>query len=297
MKKLRNLVDHSTFQNAILVVIAINAIVMGLQTSDALVASIGGLLEIIDYVCLGIFIVELLLKLVAYGGKFFTDGWNWFDLIIIVSSLVSGLAFLRVLRVFRVFRVFRSLKALKGIKAMRLVSSLDKLRMIIEAIVKSIPGISWTAVLLLLVYYIFGLIGVDLFGTVFPDWFGSLGKALYTLFQVMTLESWSMGISRPVMEAFGWAWIYFVSFVLISSFIIMNVVVGIVVNAISEVQEQLTKEREEAHASAVDAAASADESQVPVSEGIVASGVDQVALKKELEALKLQISKIEEMLN
>jgi len=300
MKKLRALVDSNGFQNAILIVIVINSIIMGLQTSKTIVANIGNVLEIIDYICLAIFIVEILLKLIAYGGKFFTDAWNWFDVIVIICSVISGLAFLKVLRVFRIFRVFKTLKALKGLKAMRLVSRLDKLRMIIGAIGKSIPGISWTAVLLLLIYYIFGIIGTTLFGEAFPDWFGTLGKSIYTLFQVMTLESWSMGISRPVMEAFGWAWVYFVPFVLISSFVVMNVVVGIVVNSISEVQEQLAKEREERAAAKAEKKNGAEEASSIAAEdktGVETSeDINKEDLKKELEALKVQIAKIEQLL-
>ena len=129
--------------------------------------------------------------------------------------------------------------ALKGTK---LIGSVRHLQVIIVAIVKSIPSIMWTGILLILIYYIFALIGVNLFGDAFPDWFGDIGKAMYTLFQVMTLESWSMGISRPVMEVFSFAWAYFVPFVLLSSFIVMNVVVGIVVNAISEVTADNAKE-------------------------------------------------------
>lgn len=300
MKKLRALVDSNGFQNAILIVIVINSIIMGLQTSKTIVANIGNVLEIIDYICLAIFIVEILLKLIAYGGKFFTDAWNWFDVIVIICSVISGLAFLKVLRVFRIFRVFKTLKALKGLKAMRLVSRLDKLRMIIGAIGKSIPGISWTAVLLLLIYYIFGIIGTTLFGEAFPDWFGTLGKSIYTLFQVMTLESWSMGISRPVMETFGWAWVYFVPFVLISSFVVMNVVVGIVVNSISEVQEQLAKEREERAAAKAEKKNGAEEASSIAAEdktGVETSeDINKEDLKKELEVLKAQIAKIEQLL-
>ena len=245
MKKLKNFVESTPFQNSILIVIVINSIIMGLQTSRTIMDAIGTVLNVLDYICLGIFVIELLLKIIAYGFRFFTDGWNWFDLVVVVCSLISGLSFLKVLRVFRIFRVFRTLKALKGIRAFRLVSRLDKLRLVFEAIRKSIPGISWSGALLLIIYYIFALIGTTLFGIAFPDWFGSIGKSMYTLFQVMTLESWSMGISRPVMEIYSWAWIYFVPFVLLSSFVIMNVVVGIVVNSISEVQMELSKEKEE----------------------------------------------------
>ncbi len=245
MKKVKALVESTIFQNIILGVIVFNSMIMGLQTSPEITAAIGPVLGILDWICLGIFVIELLLKFVAYGFGFFKDGWNWFDLIIVVMSFVSGLSFLSVLRVFRIFRVFKMLKSLKGLRALRLVSRLDKLRLVFDAIRKSVPGISWSGALLLLIYYIFALIGTSCFGQAFPEWFGNLGDSFYTLFQVMTLESWSMGISRPVMEVYGWAWAYFVPFVLLSSFVIMNVVVGIVVNSISEVQMELAQERNE----------------------------------------------------
>lgn len=245
MEKLKKFVESTGFQNFILVLIIINSIVIGLQTSDTIVEACGTMLSIMDYICLGIFVIELILKFIVYRFKFFTNGWNIFDLLIVILSFLSGLTFLASFRVFRVFRVFKSLKALKGLRALRLVSGLDNLRCIVIAIGKSLPGICWSGVLLLLIYYIFSIIGVSLFGADFPEWFGSIGKSLYTLFQVMTLESWSMGISRPVMETFSWAWCYFVPFVIISSFIFMNVVVGIVVNAISEVSAIKGKDTEE----------------------------------------------------
>ncbi len=177
---------------------------MGLQTSAELEASIGHIMGMIDLVCLIIFTVEIVLKLMAYGIRFFTDGWNIFDFVIVILSFAF--------RAFRVFRVLRTLKAVKGLRALRalrLVSWLDKLKMIIAAIGKSIPGILWSGCLLLLIYYIFSIMGVTLFGGAFPDWFGTIGKSMYTLFQVMTLESWSMGISRQVMEVYHTEWLKF----------------------------------------------------------------------------------------
>lgn len=290
MKKLKSFVESTPFQNAILIVILINSVIMGLQTSERIVSAIGPVLTVLDNICLGIFIAELLLKIVTYGLKFFVDGWNWFDLIVVVCSLISGLSFLKVLRVFRIFRVFRTFKALKGIRAFRLVSRLDKLRLVFEAIRKSIPGISWSGALLLLIYYIFALIGTTLFGVNFPDWFGSIGKSLYTLFQVMTLESWSMGISRPVMDVFPWAWVYFVPFVLISSFVIMNVVVGIVVNSISEVQMELAKEKAERKRGK-----NAENKEENPSEATCDTDKNE-QIKEQLSALKERISELEKLL-
>ncbi len=250
MSKVKKFVENQAFQNFILGVIVFNCVLMGLQTSAVLTAKCGDLLNLLDNICLGIFIVELGLKIIAYNKNFLKDGWNIFDTIIVLMSLFSSMAFLSSLRIFRIFRVFRSLKALKSFRGFRMISSLKKLQVIIMAIVKSLPSIAWTGGLLLLVYYIFALMGVSFFGAAFPEWFGDLGKTMYTLFQVMTLESWSMGIARPVMEAYPAAWLYFVPFVLISSFIVMNVVVGIVVNAISEVtandkQEEIKDSAEE----------------------------------------------------
>ena len=269
MEKLKKFVESSVFQNTILIVIVINSIVLGLQTSSEVNNSIGGVLEVIDLICLGIFVAEMLLKMGAYKFfGYFKSGWNWFDFIIVMTSILSGLAILSSFRILRVFRVFRSLKGLRGFK---MVSSLKPLQIIISAIGKSLPGISWTALLLLIIYYIFSIIGVSQFGEVFPDWFGNIPKAMYTLFQVMTLESWSMGISRPVMAEFDFAWAYFVPFVLISAFIMMNVVVGIVVNAISEVAEMNKKEEHEDNGTA--------------------------EIKAEIDAVKEHLGKLEEMLS
>ncbi len=269
MEKLKKIVEGRIFQGFILTVIILNAVVLGLQTSKTVNAQAGSVLAVIDTVCLCIFIAEMVLKMIAnkfFG--YFKNGWNWFDFIIILTSVLSGVAVFSSFRVLRVFRVFRSLKGLRGFK---MVSSLKPMQVIIGAIGKSIPGISWTAMLLLVIYYIYSIIGVTCFGEVFQDWFGTIPAAMYTLFQVMTLESWSMGISRPVMEVFGSAWIYFVSFVLISSFVMMNVVVGIVVNAISEVAEMNRKDE--------------------------AEEVGTANIKDEIDTIKEHLAKLEELLD
>ncbi len=248
MEKLKKFVEGNFFQGFILVVILINSITLGLQTFPDVEKSIGGVLSVIDTICIGIFIAEMLIKMIAYKFfGYFKSLWNWFDFIIIITSLLSGLAVLSSIRILRVFRVFRSLKGLRGF---RMVSSLKPLQAIISAIGKSLPGISWTALLLIIIYYTYAIIGVTQFGSEFPDWFGNIPKAMYTLFQVMTLESWSMGISRPVMAEFSFAWLYFVSFVLVTAFVMMNVVVGIVVNAISEVTEANKKQEHEENGTA-----------------------------------------------
>lgn len=244
MNKLKSWIESRFFQNFILAVIIINCAIMGFQTSANAMNVCGDILNAVDKVCLIIFIIELILKVIVYNKHFIKNGWNIFDTIIVATSVLSDFSYLSSLRVFRIFRVFRSLKALKSLRGLRLISGIEKLQVIVMAIIKAIPSILWTGGLLSLIYYIFAIMGVSLFGEAFPEWFGNIGRAMYTLFQVMTLESWSMGISRPVMEVYPMAWLYFVPFVLISAFIVMNVVVGIVVNSISEVT-QINKDEEE----------------------------------------------------
>lgn len=276
IKGLRKIVDSSVFQGIILFVIVFNSVIMGIETIRDLSDSALSVLATINMVCLIIFIVEIIVKLLAYGLDYFKDPWNWFDVIIVGVSMASGLAFMSAFRAMRVLRVLKSLKALRGTK---LIGHVRKLQIIIDAIVKSIPSIGWTGVLLLLIYYIFALIGVNLFGEAFPDWFGTIGKAMYTLFQVMTLESWSMGISRPVMAEFSYAWAYFVPFVLLSSFVVMNVVVGIVVNAISEV-----------------AAASAEEEKAEQAEYKAEASPTNDELITEIRSLREHLDRLEKSL-
>ena len=276
IKGLRKIVDSSVFQGIILFVIVFNSVIMGIETIRNLSDSAVSTLATINMVCLIIFIVEIVVKLLAYGLDYFKDPWNWFDVIIVGVSMASGLAFMSAFRAMRVLRVLKSLKALRGTK---LIGHVRKLQIIIDAIVKSIPSIGWTGVLLLLIYYIFALIGVNLFGEAFPDWFGTIGKAMYTLFQVMTLESWSMGISRPVMAEFSYAWAYFVPFVLLSSFVVMNVVVGIVVNAISEV-----------------AAASAEEEKAEQAEDKAEASPTNDELITEIRSLREHLDRLEKSL-
>ena len=219
------LTSSKIFKNVIVLIILINSIVLGLITSDAIYAKFGKILEFILSTCVAIFTVEIILRIIAKGWRFFLNGWNIFDFVLVSIALMpeTGAAI-----TFRVFRVMR---------ALRMVSSFKKLRHIVSAILVSAPHVFWAAVLLMIIFYIFGIMGQNLFHEEFPQWFGTLGETVYTLFQVTTLESWSMGIARPVMKVFPWAWCYFVPFVMISSYIVLNVVVGVVVNATSDLSD------------------------------------------------------------
>ncbi|MBQ0155216.1 MAG: ion transporter [Bacteroidales bacterium] len=220
-----NLTDSRTFKNAIVLIILFNSIVLGLITSETIYAKFGDFLELILSISVVIFTIEIILRIIAKGWRFFLNGWNIFDFLLVAIAFLpeSGAAI-----TFRIFRVLR---------ALRMVSSLKKLRHIVSAILVSAPHVFWAAVLLLIIFYIFGIIGQNLFHEAFPQWFGTLGDTMYTLFQVTTLESWSMGIARPVMQVYPWAWCYFVPFVMMSSYIVLNVVVGVVVNATSDLSD------------------------------------------------------------
>lgn len=219
---MKSLVESRWFQAFVIAVILLNSAIFGLQTSQGLMERFGRTLNLCDQFCLGVFTVELALKLIVYNKRFCHDPWNIFDFIIVAVSFVPDMGMFSALRLFRVLRVFK------------LVSGVRPLRVILSAVIRSIPGVMWASVILLLIYYVYGIIGTNLFGKTHPQWFGTLGGSVYSLFQIMTLESWSMGIARPVLEAHPYAWIYFVSYILVSSFVVMNIVVGIVLTSISE---------------------------------------------------------------
>ncbi len=223
---LRRFVEHDLFQRFIMTVIVINAVTLGMETSATIMARWGALLLAIDKVCLAIFVGEILLKLFAYRLRFFTSGWNVFDFVIVGIALMPSSGAFSVLRALRILRV------------LRLLSVVSSFRSVVEALFRALPGMGAIVGVLLLLFYVAAVISTKLFAGSFPDWFGTIGKSMYTLFQIMTLESWSMGIVRPVMERYPEAWIFFVPFVIITSFAVLNLFIGIIVNSLHEIHEQ-----------------------------------------------------------
>jgi len=215
-------IDSPRIQNLIIAVIVFNAITLGLETSALVRQHTGQLLTHIEQLVLFIFVSEILVKLYAFRLRFFRNGWNVFDFVIVGIALLPAAGPFAILRALRILRV------------LRLLTKIDRLRHIIESLLKAIPSIGWIVFLLMMVFYIFAVMGTQLFGAVFPENFGTLGRTLYTLFQVMTLESWSQGISRPVMAAFPMAWLYFISFILITAFVVLNLFIGIIVSTMQE---------------------------------------------------------------
>jgi len=213
-------------QNTVLALIIVNAVVLGLETSPSLMAAWGGLLTGLDRVILAVFVVEIALRIVAHRGAFFRDPWSVFDFLVVAIALMPATGELAVLRALRVLRV------------LRVLTIVPSMRRVVGGMLAAIPGLTSVALVLALLFYVFAVITTKLFGASFPDWFGSLGSSLYTLFQVMTLESWSMGIVRPVMEVYPWAWTFFVPFILIATFTMLNLFIGIIVNAMQSFTAQ-----------------------------------------------------------
>ncbi|WP_411890583.1 ion transporter [Yoonia sp. SDW83-1] len=215
-------VEHPTVGGLIIGVILFNAGILGMETSETLMAEAGPLILALDTACLAFFVVEILLKLFAYGTRFFRNGWNLFDLAIVGISLVPASAGFSVLRALRILRV------------LRLVSVAPRLRRVVEGFVTALPGMGSVFVLMAIIFYIGAVMATKLFGASFPEWFGSLGQSAYTLFQIMTLESWSMGIVRPVMEVYPYAWGFFVPFIMVTTFAVVNLLVGLIVNSMQD---------------------------------------------------------------
>lgn len=228
--RLRTIVDSRSFQRFITALILANAAILGLETSPGAMAAAGDLLVTLDRIIVGVFAAEILAKLWVYRRRFFSDPWNLFDFTVVAISLVPASAAFSVLRALRVLRV------------LRLVSVVPSMRKVVQALLGAIPGMASIVALLGLIYYVASVIATKLFGSAFPEWFGSIGASAYSLFQIMTLESWSMGIVRPVMEIYPLAWAFFVPFILITSFAVLNLFIAIIVNAMQSQHEAENKQ-------------------------------------------------------
>lgn len=224
-EKISSLVRSSLFQNFIIGIIIINGVTMGLETSKPIMVEFGSILNIFDKVVITIFTIEIIMRIYVHRVSFFKDGWSLFDFFIVAISLVPSSAGFEILRILRVLRLFR------------LVTVIPQMRKIVLALVSVIPGMMSIAGLLVLLFYIFAIMSVQLFGDTFPEWFGTLGESFYTLFQIMTLESWSMGIARPIMEVHPYAWTFFIPFIFVVTFIMINLIIAIVVDAMNEIKD------------------------------------------------------------
>jgi len=217
--RLKAIVESALFRNAITGVILVNAVILGVLTYP-LPEPAARILEHVDQVIVYIFVAELLVKFAAWRLRFFQSGWNWFDLAVVAISLApasEGFAILRALRVLRLFRLF---------------SVMPEMRAVVEALAKAIPGMGAIMMVLLLIFYVAAVMAAKMFSGTHPEFFADLGASAFTLFQIMTLESWSMGVARPVIETHPWAWAFFVVFIILTSFAVLNLFIAVIVDSL-----------------------------------------------------------------
>jgi len=223
------IIHHPIFSTTIISLILINALLVGLETYPTLYEAYGPWFHLADVFLLWLFTIEILLRLFAERpfSSFFKDSWNLFDFIIVLSGhLFVGSHFITVLRILRVLRVLRA------------ISVIPSLKKIVNALLLTIPALGNISLLLGLLFYIFAVIGTILFAKISPEYFGSLHSTLLTLFQIVTLESWASGVMRPLLDEAPWSWIYFVAFILIGTFVIVNLFVGVIVANVEKAEEQ-----------------------------------------------------------
>ena len=232
-ERLNGLVSSPKTERLVTALIVVNAVTLGLETSATINEALSPWLGWLDKAIVAVFVVEIAARLVAQGPAFFRGGWNLFDFAVISITLIPATGNLSVLRALRILRV------------LRLVSVVPQMRKVVEALLHAIPGLGSISSLLLLVFYVGAVMATRMFGEAFPEWFGSIGASMYSLFQIMTLESWSMGIVRPVMETFDWAWAFFVPFILLTSFAVLNLFIAVIVDAMQTLH---TADREETEA-------------------------------------------------
>jgi voltage-gated sodium channel len=223
--RLRSFFESTLWERAIISLIVVNAAILGMETSHAIMASAGGLLDALDTLIVAIFTVEIGLRIFAYGRAFWRDGWNIFDFVIVAIALAPTSGGLSVLRSLRIIR------------ALRLISTVKSMRMVMGGMLTAIPSMGAVIALLALIFYVCAVIATTVYGPDFPDKFGTLGTSFYSLFQIMTLEGWSTEFVVPVMEKFPYAWIFFILFMLVTSFTVLNLFIGIIVDAMQSEQE------------------------------------------------------------
>ena len=259
------LVVSGRFQQVVTGLILLNAVTLGLETSDTLMARYGAVLEFLDQVLLWLFTAELLLRIYAFRSRFFRDPWGIFDLIVIGIAWAPSSGDLAVLRSLRVLRV------------LRLLSVMPSLRNVVEAMLGALPGMGSIVLLMGLMFYVFGVMATKLYGDILPDKFGTLCASVFTLFHLMTLEGWVEDIVKPATEHQPWAWLFFMPFIVLSTFVVLNLFLGVIVESIQTLRE----ERESADAAAAQAAADAAAS---------AAHSDSMTLLAELRGLRAEIA-------
>jgi voltage-gated sodium channel len=259
------LVAHPLFQRTVVALILFNAVTLGLETSASVVEEWGGLLHALDKSLLVVFTAELAVRIYAFRGRFFRDPWGIFDLVVVAIAWLPASGPLSVLRALRVLRV------------LRLISVVPSLRNVVEAMLAALPGMGSIVLLMLLIFYVFAVMAAKLFGASQPENFGSLGASLFTLFQLMTLDDWA-NIVKPAMEEHAYALAFFLPFIVVSTFVVLNLFIGVIVESIQTMREQ----REAADPATV-AAEAREREEAEERRALIA---EVRALRAEVEALR-----------
>jgi voltage-gated sodium channel len=234
VKPLQRLVDSPAFTGAVVVVILANAVVLGLQTYPGLERRHGETLDLLNGIFLAFFVVEILLRVASYlprPWRFFLDGWNVFDFVAVGLAFVPGLQ--RNSTVLRLARLAR---------IVRVAHLLPDVRILVTAVIRSLPPLTSMAILTTLILFVYGMIGWQLFGEEQPDDWGTIGEAMLSLFVMLTLEDFPQYMERG-MEIHPWSWVFFVSFILVAAFVVINVFIGIVLNSMEEARELERRKR------------------------------------------------------
>lgn len=232
----QRLTQSPAFNNLIIWLIVTTSLITGLLTYPEIAARWYGLLHTIDLIILWIFALEIALRIIASfprPGDYFKQGWNIFDMIIVIISLLPYQS--EAAAVFRLARVLRALRLLKAV---------PKLQVIVGAMLNSLSSLGYVALILMIHFYVYAVVGVSLFGKIDPDHFGTVGSACLTLFQVVTLEGW-VDVMRTQLDAGSsvlWVPFYFVSFILLGTMIILNLGIGVIINGIMEAHEEIALE-------------------------------------------------------
>ena len=283
--------ERPRVQHVILALIIINAVILGLETSPALMAQYGDWLVALDKSILAVFVVEIGMRIYVHRTRFFRDPWSVFDFLVVAIALVPASGQLAVLRALRVLRV------------LRILTIVPSMRRVVGGLLAAIPGLASIGMVLALVFYVFAVITTNVFGAAFPDWFGTLGRSLYTLFQVMTLESWSMGIARPVMAVYPYAWVFFIPFILIATFTMLNLFIGVIVSAMQSFSDDDKADPATANSTVTTTATAAAPSTALATALAAAPGLKSDAtpdataqLQTELRALRGEMAELRELL-
>lgn len=224
--RLRAVIQHPRFEHFIVGLIVLNAITLGLETSETVMGRVGRLLTWLDHLILAIFVAEILARITVHRLAFFKDPWSLFDLFVVGVALWPASE----------TDAFTALRALRILRVLRLITVVPSLRKVVAGLIGAIPGMGAIGLLLILVYYVFAVIATKLYGETNPELFGTIGNSLYTLFQAMTFDDWSNGIVKPLVErGHRSATTFLVVFMVISAFMVLNLFIGVVVTALDEV--------------------------------------------------------------